>query len=199
MSHRFFLTAVAVVALGVTAAAASAPRLADAMPVAVSMAGPTQLGGALTNPNLPLFDSLNTAGGFSIFSHLMVDAELTDTLNGPDAYTVFAVPDDVFHKLPEGELNRLSKPDNKTELVKLAAYHIIKGRLESGQIFAAIEGSPDGKALFRTVQGENITFQRSGQVLEIRDAHGDLADIVVADIPQANGLIYVLDHPLTPK
>jgi uncharacterized surface protein with fasciclin (FAS1) repeats len=199
MSHRFFFTAVAVVAIGVTTATVSAPRLADAMPTPVMMAGPTQLGGTLTNPGQPLFDSLNSAGGYSIFSHLMADADLTDTLNGPDAYTVFAVPDAVFHKLPQGEVDRISKPDNKAELVRLAAYHIIKGRLDSAQIFAAIEAAGDGKALFRTLQGENITFQRSGRVLEITDAHGDLTDIVTTDIPQANGLIYVLDHPLTPK
>ena len=198
MTPRLFFSAVAILAAGVTAAATVPPHATAAIPLAAAMAGPTQLGGVVSDPNLNLFESLNSAGGFSIFTRLIVDAELADTLSGPDTYTVFAVPDDVFHKLPDGQVDRLNKVDNKNEIVKFAAYHIIKGRLTSGDIFSAIERG-DGKAMFKTVQGENLTFQRSGQVLTILDAHGDLTDIVVADVPQVNGLIFILDHPLTPK
>lgn len=190
-------------ALAAAGAAIAIPFIAapvQASPtLAVAAAGPTQLGGAIGGPDLTLFDSISRTPAFSVFTQLMVDGDLTDTLSGPDAYTVFAVPDEVFHKMPDGTVGKLNGPNGKREAVKVAAYHVIKGRLTSGEIFDAIERSGGEKAMFRTVQGENLTFSRSGQVLLITDANGDLTDITVADIPQANGVVHIVDHPLTPR
>ncbi len=197
MLSRLLVSVAALALVGIGAVMVT-PR-ATASPVVMMIAGPTQLGGVIADPGLTVFDSLSRSPDFSIFTATLADADLSDTLTGGGDYTVFAVPDDVFHKLPPGEADKLSKPDNKSELVKFAGYHVIKGRLDSRQIFAAIAASSDEKALFRTLQGENLTFTRNGQVLQIVDASDKLIDITVADVPQANGLIYVIDHPLTPK
>jgi uncharacterized surface protein with fasciclin (FAS1) repeats len=56
-----------------------------------------------------------------------------------------------------------------------------------------------GKLTLKTVQGEDLTFERSGKShLTVTDAKGDKARITIADVIQSNGVIHVINKVLIP-
>ena len=56
-----------------------------------------------------------------------------------------------------------------------------------------------GKLMLNTVQGEPLTFERSGKThLTVTDAKGDVARITIPDVLQSNGVIHVIDTVLLP-
>ena len=51
-----------------------------------------------------------------------------------------------------------------------------------------------GKLMLNTVQGEPLTFARSGKShLTVTDAKGDVAWITIPDVLQSNGVIHVIN------
>ena len=73
------------------------------------------------------FNTLTTA-----INNAMLDA----VLNGSGPFTLFAPTDAAFKKLPNGTVDRLLKSTNKTELISLLQYHVIKGRVTAANITA---------------------------------------------------------------
>jgi uncharacterized surface protein with fasciclin (FAS1) repeats len=56
-----------------------------------------------------------------------------------------------------------------------------------------------GKLMLQTVQGEQLTIERSGKShLTVTDAKGDVARITIADVLQSNGVIHVINKVLIP-
>jgi uncharacterized surface protein with fasciclin (FAS1) repeats len=123
---------------------------------------------------------------------------LVDTLNSPGPFTVFAPTDDAFAKLPAGTVDTLVKPENKEALDKILTYHVVAGRISSKQLEAMIKKG-NGKAMLKTVQGEDLTFTMSGNKIMLTDAKGGMAIITTADVYQSNGVIDVIDTVLMPS
>ena len=55
-----------------------------------------------------------------------------------------------------------------------------------------------GKAMAKTVQGEELTFTMKGKNLMITDSKGNMAKVTTADVYQSNGVIHVIDKVLMP-
>jgi uncharacterized surface protein with fasciclin (FAS1) repeats len=56
-----------------------------------------------------------------------------------------------------------------------------------------------GKAELKTVEGEPLTLTMNGSSnIAVRDGKGNVADIVVYDVKQSNGVIYSVDKVLMP-
>ncbi|NBD32676.1 MAG: hypothetical protein GVY17_06870 [Cyanobacteria bacterium] len=51
-------------------------------------------------------------------------ADLVDTLKGEGPYTVFAPTDEAFAELPEGTVESLLEPENKSQLTSILLYHV---------------------------------------------------------------------------
>jgi uncharacterized surface protein with fasciclin (FAS1) repeats len=124
-------------------------------------------------------------------------AGLVDTLSGPGPFTVFAPTDDAFAKLPAGTVDSLVKPENKDTLVKILTYHVVPGKITSKQLEKAIKKG-GGKATYKTVQGEELTFTMPGSSIVITDAKAGTSTITTADVMQSNGVIHVIDTVLMP-
>lgn len=124
-------------------------------------------------------------------------AGLVDTLSGTGPYTVFAPTNAAFAKLPAGTVDTLVKPENKAMLTGILTYHVVPGRITAEQI-AANARAHGGRATYRTVQGEPLTFMRSGAGWSIMDAKGGHAMITIANVMQSNGVIHVIDTVLMP-
>jgi uncharacterized surface protein with fasciclin (FAS1) repeats len=56
----------------------------------------------------------------------------------------------------------------------------------------------NGKAMMKTVEGEELTFWAKGKNLYVRDAKGNDAKVTIADVNQSNGVIHVIDTVLMP-
>ncbi|WP_170426678.1 fasciclin domain-containing protein [Ruegeria arenilitoris] len=132
-----------------------------------------------------IVDTAVGAGSFETLVAAVQAAELVDTLKGEGPFTVFAPTDEAFAALPEGTVETLLKPENKDQLVAVLTYHVVPGKVMSGDL------SDDMKAA--TVQGGEITIDLDNGVM-INDAN-----VVQADIETSNGVIHVIDKVILPE
>lgn len=131
-----------------------------------------------------IVDTAVGAGSFETLVAAVQAAELVDTLKGEGPFTVFAPTDEAFAALPEGTVENLLKPENKDQLVAILTYHVVPGKVMSGDL------SDDMTAA--TVQGGDITIDLDSGVM-INDAN-----VVQADIEAENGVIHVIDKVILP-
>src|SRR5580692_4878822 len=61
-------------------------------------------------------------------------ADLVNTLEGPGPFTVFAPTNEAFGSLPAGTVATLLKPENKDKLTGILSYHVVPGRLTTGDL-----------------------------------------------------------------
>ncbi|MGC4058158.1 MAG: fasciclin domain-containing protein [Chitinophagaceae bacterium] len=120
-----------------------------------------------------------------------------ETLSSPGPFTVFAPVNKAFDMLPAGTVESLLKPENKGTLTAILTYHVVAGRLDSKAIAEKIKAG-NGKAVLKTVQGENLTLMMKGKNLWIMDAKGGKAEVSIKDVYQSNGVIHVIDKVLMP-
>jgi len=124
-------------------------------------------------------------GSFKTLVAAVTAAELVETLSGAGPFTVFAPVDDAFAALPAGTVESLILPENKAKLVGILTYHVVAGKVMSGDL-------SDGMVA-ATVNGGNITIHiQDGKVL-INDA-----EVVIADVETDNGVIHVINKVILP-
>jgi len=124
-------------------------------------------------------------------------AGLVDTLQGPGPFTVFAPTNDAFKKLPAGTVDTLLKPENKKTLTNVLTYHVVPGRLTAKDLMDKVKAG-NGKAMLKTVEGADLTFQEKDGKLWVIDAKGDKAQVTISNVMQSNGVIHVIDTVLLP-
>ncbi len=125
-------------------------------------------------------------------------ADLVATLKGAGPFTVFSPANSAFDKLPKGTVENLLKPENKADLAKLLTYHVIAGNLKASDVLAAIKAGK-GKAVVKTVQGENLTVTLEKGKVVLTDAKGGKAIVTTTDLAASNGVIHVIDSVIMPK
>lgn len=134
-------------------------------------------------------DIVDTAIANDQFSTLVAAvkaAGLVDTLKGDGPFTVFAPTNDAFAKLPAGTVEMLLKPENKDKLVAILTYHVVPGKVMSGDLA--------GKKLSAaTVQGSDVDIDATNGV------RVDGATVTTADIGADNGVIHVIDTVILPN
>ncbi|GAA0304997.1 fasciclin domain-containing protein [Rhodovulum strictum] len=121
---------------------------------------------------------------FSTLVAAVTAADLVETLQGDGPFTVFAPTDDAFAALPEGTLDELLKPENKDQLTAILTYHVVPGKVMSGDLSDGMTAT--------TVQGSDVTIGAEGGVT----VNG--ANVTAADIEATNGVIHVIDAVILP-
>jgi uncharacterized surface protein with fasciclin (FAS1) repeats len=129
-----------------------------------------------------IVDTAVAAGNFKTLVTALKEAGLVDTLKGPGPFTVFAPTDEAFAKIPKADLDKLLA--NKDQLKSVLTYHVVSGKVMSGDIKA-------GKV--KSVQGEQLTLGTNGGVMVNK------AKVVAADVAADNGVIHAIDTVLMPK
>jgi len=150
---------------------------------AAVMAGPA-LAGSYGNSK----DIVDIAAGNDTFAAVVAAvkaADLVETLTGDGPFTVFAPTNEAFAALPEGTVEDLLKPENKDQLTAVLTYHVVPGKVMSGDL-------SDGM-MAETVQGGEVTIGTEGGVTV------DGANVVQADIEASNGVIHVIDGVILPQ
>lgn len=155
------------------------------------------VGGAPMYPSKNIIENAVNSKDHKTLVAAVKAADLVETLQSPGPFTVFAPTDAAFAKLPAGTVENLVKPENKAMLTKILTYHVLPGKYSSKQIWAAVKAG-DGKAMMKTVAGEELTFWTKGNDLYITDAKGNKAKVTIADVNQSNGVIHVIDTVLLP-
>ncbi|MCG8598464.1 MAG: fasciclin domain-containing protein [Kiloniellales bacterium] len=137
-------------------------------------------------PKADIVDTAVSAGSFNTLVAAVQAADLVDTLKGEGPFTVFAPTDAAFAKLPAGTVDSLLKPENKDKLVQILTYHVVPGKIMSGDIA--------GKQLAaKTVEGQSLDVNAT-QGVRINNA-----SVTTADVEASNGVIHVIDTVLLPQ
>lgn len=113
-------------------------------------------------------------------------AELVDVLSNAGPFTVFAPVNTAFDKLPPGTVDDLLKSENKDKLTDILQYHVSVGVFKEDML-------QDGQVIGQ-VNGGNITINKTTDGITVNNTAK-----VLAVIPAANGLIYVIDGVLLPQ
>ena len=90
--------------------------------------------GAVSAKAPDIVDTAVSAGNFETLVAAVKAAGLVDTLKGEGPFTVFAPTDEAFAKLPAGTVEDLLKPENKDKLIGILTYHVVPGKVLSGDI-----------------------------------------------------------------
>lgn len=125
------------------------------------------------------------AGSFHTLAAALQAADLTDALEGPGPFTVFAPTDEAFKKLPPGTLEMLLKPENKEKLRAILTYHVVAGEVTAAQVMKL--------SSVKTLNGQSLTIATDDGAVMVNDAK-----VVKADIHASNGVIHVIDTVLLP-
>ncbi|WP_212523066.1 fasciclin domain-containing protein [Actibacterium sp. MT2.3-13A] len=147
---------------------------------AALMAGPALAGGHSKD----IVDTAVDAGQFATLVAAVQAAGLAETLKGDGPFTVFAPTDAAFAALPDGTVEDLLKPENKDKLAAILTYHVVPGKVMSGDL-------SDGM-MAATAEGSEVTIKTMGGVKV------DGANVVTADIEASNGVIHVIDAVIMP-
>ena len=131
-----------------------------------------------------IVETATGAGQFTILAQALEAAGLVDVLKGEGPFTVFAPTDEAFRALPEGTLEELLQPENRDQLVAILTYHVVPGRVTSGEL-------ESGEV--ETVQGSPVTVTVDSGVMV------DEANVIKADVQASNGVIHVIDKVILPE
>ncbi|QOV89333.1 fasciclin domain-containing protein [Humisphaera borealis] len=133
-----------------------------------------------------IVDTAVGAGQFKTLAAALTAGGLIDTLKGAGPFTVFAPTDEAFAKLPSGTVESLLKPENKDKLVAILTYHVVAGKVASGDVVKLTEA--------KTVNGKAVKIAvKDGKVMI------NNATVVKADIEASNGIIHVVDTVIIPE
>tara|TARA_B100000497_G_C7662727_1_gene399287 strand:+ start:963 stop:1466 length:504 start_codon:yes stop_codon:yes gene_type:complete len=111
--------------------------------------------------------------------------DLVGVLQGDGPFTVFAPTNEAFASLPEGTLASLLKPENKDQLVSILTYHVVAGKVMSGDLSNGMKAT--------TVNGNTVTIGVSDKGVTVNDAN-----VSAADISAKNGVVHVIDKVILP-
>ena len=153
---------------------------------AALVAAPLALGAGLAHAK-DIVDTAASAGSFNTLIAAIEAAGLAETLKGPGPFTVFAPTDEAFAKLPAGTVETLLKPENKEKLVQILTYHVVPGKVMSGDVAGK---STEAK----TVEGTMLQVDAKDGAVMV-----DEARVVQADIAADNGVIHVIDTVVMPN
>lgn len=112
-------------------------------------------------------------------------AGLSETLMNGGPFTMFAPTDEAFAELPEGTLENLLKPENKSDLAAILTYHVVPGKVMAYDVFNLKSAT--------TVNGEEITITID-RGIKVNDS-----SVTQFDIMAQNGVIHKIDKVLLPN
>ncbi|XP_006017281.1 transforming growth factor-beta-induced protein ig-h3 [Alligator sinensis] len=138
----------------------------------------------LTPPMGTVMDMLKADHRFSTLVAAIQSAGLTETLNRPGTFTVFAPTNEAFRAMPRGELNKLM--GNAKELSNILKYHITDEILVSGAVGALVR--------MKSMQGDKLEVSTKNDVIQINKE-----PVAESDIMATNGVIYAVNSVLQPQ
>ena len=176
------------------AAAALAAGVAFAAP---AVADP-MVGGAPIDQNRNIVENAVNSKDHTTLVAAVKAAGLVDTLEGAGPFTVFAPVNKAFEKLPRW--NRRLAVEAREQG---AAHHGFdlsrRARPPDGRRHRRADpGQGGGKAMLKTVQGEDLTFERMNGRIWVIDGKGDKAEVTISNVMQSNGVIQVINKVLLP-
>ncbi len=112
-------------------------------------------------------------------------AELENALVNAGPLMVFAPTNEAFAALPEGTVETLLKPENKTQLAFILKHHVTPGNYDK-------EFLKKFKSLGQA-SNQNVTVEVKGDDVYVGGAK------IIASVPAGNGIVHVVDKVILPE
>ena len=151
--------------------------------------------------NISEMNIVETAVSNENFSTLVAAVqagELVDALSSEGPFTVFAPTNDGFNNLPEGTLETLLKSENKETLQSILTYHVVAGKFMANDVVNAINDN-GGQFSVKTLQGNELTLKLWEGDVYVKDAKGNKAKVIIADVDTSNGVIHAINNVVLPE
>ena len=157
------------------------------------------VGGAPMYPSKNIIENAVNSKDHTTLVAAVKAAGLVKTLSGKGPFMVFAPTNDAFAKLPAGTVQKLLKPENKKQLVKILTSHVVGKSVMSAAIGKMVDDD-NGAHPVKTLSGAVLIVKKSaGGKITLTDENGGTATVTIADVKQSNGVIHVVDAVLLPK
>ncbi|MCC5602603.1 fasciclin domain-containing protein [Nostoc favosum] len=157
--------------------------IASNLPASQYIVGGTA-GGTQTGNDIVSLAASSTS--LTTLTSLLKTAGLTDILQQPGPYTVFAPTDQAFAALPAATLEQLQQPENREALIKILRYHVVPGAVTSSQLSA-------GELRTSEESPVNIQIDRTNNQVTVNNAQ-----VIQADVQASNGVIHAINQVLVP-
>lgn len=157
-----------------------------------------EVGGAPMYPSKNIIENAVNLQDHTTLVAAVKAAGLVETLQGAGPFTVFALTNTAFEKLPAGTVETLIKPENKAMLTSILTYHVVAGKLDSKALAQLIKDG-NGTAELTTVAGGELLVMMKGNKIVLKDEKGGISTVSTKDVYQSNGVIHVVDHVVLPK
>jgi uncharacterized surface protein with fasciclin (FAS1) repeats len=139
-------------------------------------------GCATTSAPVSVADTIARDPQLSTLNGLVQKAGMADTLKAAGPYTVFAPTNDAFKAVPAKTMDELA--GDPARLRALLGYHVVAGKLSSGEV-------KTGNV--KTTQGANLALAKAGTFVTVEEAM-----VQTADITATNGVVHTVDRVLVP-
>lgn len=116
-------------------------------------------------------------------------AEVQNALVNVGPLTVFAPINDAFDQLPEGTVENLVKPENKSQLAYILKNHVAPSNYPVDMLLKNIE---KGRTLYMA-SGENVEITQEGEDVYVGGAK------ILGTVKASNGWVHVVDKVILPK
>lgn len=116
-------------------------------------------------------------------------AEVQNALVNVGPLTVFAPTDAAFAKLPEGTLEELLKPENKSTLAYILTNHVAPSNYPVDMLLKNVK---KGRTLYMA-SGENVEVTQEGDDVYVGGAK------ILGTVKASNGWVHVVDQVILPK
>jgi len=142
--------------------------------------------------------NLATAPGLSRTAAAVLAGGRGAVLEGPGPLTLLAPSDAAWSRLAPGTADALMEPQNRALLLHLLDAHLLRGRVTAAELRARVRAA-GGRAELTSVGGDVLAVTEApGGAIALTDPNGNRAWLEVTDLPQANGLVHVLNGVLVP-
>jgi transforming growth factor-beta-induced protein len=145
-----------------------------------------------TTPALKsIYEIAKSDTSFSILVAALDKAGLKETLTNAGTYTVFAPNNAAFRKedFSVEKINAMTNPDQILELKNALLYHVLGSKVKSTEVPNAYVGT------LYLVNGNGVSLRTANNPVKLNNE----SNVVAADIAASNGIIHVIDMPLTPQ
>lgn len=139
---------------------------------------------------------LSTSKEHSVLLNLLKTSKLDSLFLTKQNYTFFAPTNAAFEKLPKTVMKEIVLPEQIDKLKSILNYHVLANSVNSDLIKGTIKTK--GKAIFKTLNGKNMTVYFKDGVYIIKDVKGNKALVETLDKQEDNSVIHILDTVLLP-
>lgn len=188
-NHIFILSALLILAL--TSCKTEAKSDQEALSPTVTTETKEHQGQAAVEDNVSEANALQVAKSLDDFSTLVAAIEaagVQDAVVNAGPLTIFAPLNSAFDKLPEGTVETLVKPENKSQLAFILTNHVAPANYPIKQLK---KEASKGRKL----------YMASGKYLVVENKEGEIyvgGTKVLKTVSVSNGWIHVIDDVLVP-